>query len=113
MRENIIYSSITFNIEILFKEITCIIVLGFGLSSHVGRDEILYYPEPLPHDISSLTMYGLTDDIQYEVRNHESKFFMKFIELPVNISSFLTSYPMDYSSLYSKTIPFYFQRNIG
>ena len=58
------------------KENTYINVLGFGLSGHVGRDEILYYPEPLPHDISSLTMYGLTDDIQYEVRNHESKLFV-------------------------------------
>ena len=90
------------------KESTYINVLGFGLSSHVGRDEILYYPEPLPHDISSLTMYGLTDDIQYEVRNHESKLFMSFIELPVNFFSFLTFYPVDYSSLYSKMIPFYF-----
>ena len=50
------------------------LILEFGKGSMVGQEEVLLYTEVLPHDISALTMYGFEDEIQYEVRNHDSKF---------------------------------------
>ena len=55
------------------------LILEFGKGSMVGQEEVLSYTEALPHDISALTMYGFEDEIQYEVRNHESKALRLFI----------------------------------
>ena len=55
----------------------------------MGQSEILFYSEPLPYDISSLTMYGLNDEIQYEVRNHESKLRFNSVEIKVSATQFL------------------------
>ena len=46
-------------------------ISAFGKGSTVGSHIQLDYPEGIPHDITAVTLYGGSEDVQYEVRNHE------------------------------------------
>ena len=65
----------------------------FGQGSHPGEQEVLRWTETIPHDIRAVTLYGGTETIQYEVRNHEGNRPMNY--LTKTIKRFFENFTMN------------------